>query len=113
MAKTGLGLGKGLSALMSDAEKEVGTVDTFVSTETKTVGDTMLSVSKLQPNPHQPRTEFDQEALEELSNSIREHGIIQPVLVEKIDENTYYIIAGERRTRAAKLAGLTEIPVRV
>lgn len=112
MAKTGLGLGKGLGALLSEAEHETGNNASVVNV-VQNGGDTLLDITKLQPNPHQPRTEFDQDALEELANSIREHGVIQPVLVEKVDENVYYIIAGERRTRAARLAGLKEIPVRV
>lgn len=112
MAKTGLGLGKGLGALLSEAEHETGNDISAVSV-VQNGGDTLLDITKLKPNPHQPRTEFDQDALEELANSIREHGVIQPVLVEKVDDNIYYIIAGERRTRAAKLAGLKEIPVRI
>ncbi len=111
MAKASFGLGKGLEALMSDAEKEV-------SNEVKTAaevvsGELEVDVDKLLPNPHQPRTEFDKEALQELADSIKENGVIQPVLVEKADGDNYYIIAGERRTRAAKLAGLKKIPVRV
>lgn len=114
MAKQSFGLGKGIGALMSEAEKEVGneTAATTAATGT-TSGEMEIDVDKLLPNPHQPRTEFDKDALQELADSIKEHGVIQPVLVEKADGDNYYIIAGERRTRAAKLAGLTKIPVRV
>mgnify|MGYP003497987255 FL=1 len=114
MAKAGLGgLGKGLGALLSEASLD----ETDVVSDSKEVsgngGDFLLDLDKLQPNPHQPRTEFDPEALQELADSIKEHGIIQPPLVEEAGNGMYYIIAGERRTRAARLAGLTQIPVRV
>ncbi len=114
MAKQSFGLGKGIGALMSEAEKEVGNENTAATAATGTTsGEIEIDVDKLLPNPHQPRTEFDKDALQELADSIKEHGVIQPVLVEKADGDNYYIIAGERRTRAAKLAGLTKIPVRV
>ena len=114
MAKQSFGLGKGIGALMSEAEKEVGNENTAATAANGTVsGEMEIDVDKLLPNPHQPRTEFDKDALQELADSIKEHGVIQPVLVEKADGDNYYIIAGERRTRAAKLAGLTKIPVRV
>ncbi len=114
MAKASFGLGKGIDALMSEAEKEVGNENTAATAANGTVsGEMEIDVDKLLPNPHQPRTEFDKDALQELADSIKEHGVIQPVLVEKADGDNYYIIAGERRTRAAKLAGLTKIPVRV
>jgi ParB family chromosome partitioning protein len=73
----------------------------------------MVRISDIIPNRFQPRLTFDEEALNELSNSIKEHGIIQPPLVEDAGNGMYDIIAGERRTRAARLAGLTQIPVRV
>lgn len=74
-------------------------------------GQLWLEVSRLVPNPFQPRREFDEEALQELSESIKEHGILQPITVEAADSGAFYIIMGERRTRAAKLAGLKEVPV--
>ncbi|MBQ0051560.1 MAG: ParB/RepB/Spo0J family partition protein [Treponema sp.] len=74
-------------------------------------GQLWLDVEKLVPNPFQPRREFDEEALQELSESIREHGILQPITVEDAENGSFYIIMGERRTRAAKLAGLSEVPV--
>lgn len=118
MAKQ-LGLGKGLGALLdeyydeepaknaqnSSAENVSGANDAGTNS-VKTV-----AISALKPNPYQPREEFTQEALSELADSIREHGIIQPPTVEACGDGTYYIIAGERRTRAAQLAGLKEIPV--
>ena len=67
----------------------------------------------LKPNPHQPRTEFDQKALEELAESVKEHGIVEPIIIEKKDGSDFYIIAGERRTRAARLAGLAKVPVQI
>ncbi|MCR4938584.1 MAG: ParB/RepB/Spo0J family partition protein [Treponemataceae bacterium] len=111
MAKASFGLGKGLEALMSEAEKEVGK-ETKTGTEVVS-GELEIDVEKLLPNPHQPRTEFDKDALQELADSIKEHGVIQPILAEKADGGNYYIIAGERRTRAAKLAGLKKVPVRI
>ena len=115
MAKAG-GLGKGLGALLSEAAldetEDVNDVEKS-SNAGGNGGDFLLDLDKLQPNPHQPRTEFDPVALQELADSIKEHGIIQPPLVEEAGNGMYYIIAGERRTRAARLAGLTQIPVRV
>lgn len=72
-----------------------------------------IEIENINPNPDQPRHSFDQEALEELSASIRELGIIQPLSLRKMDDNTYQIIAGERRWRAAKMAGLRTVPAYV
>lgn len=74
-------------------------------------GQLWLEVSRLVPNPFQPRRDFDEEALQELAESIKEHGILQPITVEAAENGVFYIIMGERRTRAAKIAGLTEVPV--
>ena len=71
----------------------------------------MLDPRLLKPNPYQPRRHFDESSLEELSNSIRTHGLIQPVVVQKDGDGSYFIIAGERRTRASIMAGLEKIPV--
>jgi len=76
-------------------------------------GELFADVSLLVPNPHQPRKEFNEDALSDLAQSIREHGVIQPILIEDAKDGTFYIIAGERRTRASRLAGLTEVPVRL
>ena len=93
------GLGRGLSSLMGEVKKETNI--------------NKLSVSDLLPNKYQPRKLFDQENLEELANSIKEHGIIQPIIVRRsnVDKSTYEIIAGERRWLAAQKAGLHEVPV--
>ncbi|MCQ2603537.1 MAG: ParB/RepB/Spo0J family partition protein [Spirochaetia bacterium] len=92
-------LGRGLEALMKTEYSE------NVQTDMK------IDIDKIIPNPNQPRKEFDLSALEELAASIKEKGIIQPILVEKENDGRYRIIAGERRYRAAKMAGLTAIPV--
>jgi len=93
------GLGRGLDALMVDSSTEDGA---------KTVTLRLLDV---QPNPDQPRRQFDDEALAELAASIGKHGILQPLLVRPMPDGSYQIVAGERRWRAARIAGLTEVPV--
>lgn len=109
MAKTG-GLGRGLGALLD--ESDASERDQNPDTAPRGAGtELFINPSLLKPNPHQPRREFDEEALRELADSIREHGIIQPIIVEEAGDGTYFIIAGERRTRAARLAGLTAVPV--
>ena len=95
------GLGKGLGALLGDFEEE--------SQEEN--GLKKLPLHKIEPNPDQPRRDFDPEELEELAESIRTHGIIQPLTVREMPNGYYQIIAGERRWRASRLAGLEEIPV--
>lgn len=97
------GLGKGLGALLGESETQYpgsGTV-------------TVLPLHKVEPNPNQPRKDFDPEALQLLADSITAHGVIQPLTVREIEGGYYQIIAGERRWRAARLAGLEEIPVNV
>ncbi len=96
-----MGLGRGLDALI-DTGSEVHTEGSSNLNE--------IEISLIEPNPNQPRREFDQEALQELANSIRELGIIQPITLRKVDTGKYQIIAGERRWRASQLAGLTKIP---
>jgi ParB family chromosome partitioning protein len=76
----------------------------------RTGGEIILPLDKIVPNPNQPRKNFDQGALQELADSIKEHGIIEPPLVEDMGDGNYLIIAGERRIRAARMAGLTEVP---
>ena len=96
-----IGTGRGLDAL----------IDTH--SEVKTEGSSNLSeieIAQIEPNPNQPRREFDQEALHELANSIRELGIIQPITLRSVKGGKYQIIAGERRWRASQLAGLSKIP---
>ena len=89
-------------------------LDALISTDTvKTGGSSSISeiaISKIKANPNQPRREFDAEALQELADSIKEIGIIQPITLRKMDDDTYQIIAGERRFRASQLAGLTTVP---
>lgn len=97
------GLGKGLSALIEDDLEEK-----IIEQNTKDI--THIDISKIEPNSEQPRKCFNEDALYELADSIKQYGIIQPLIVIKKDEY-YEIIAGERRWRAAKIAGLKEIPV--
>lgn len=93
-------LGRGLGSLMGEAQSETGFNQP----------DTEMSIEDIVPNPNQPRTHFNESALEELSESIRENGVLQPLLVRKHDSK-YEIIAGERRYQASKIAGLTKVPV--
>ncbi len=93
------GLGRGLDALFSEALS--GSKDSVQ----------MIPVTSIVPNPRQPRTQFKEEELTELSESIKEHGVIQPLIVREQEEGRYILIAGERRLRAAQLAGLSSVPV--
>ena len=103
-------LGRGLSALLEDDKTDVtGSAD--ASQLSKTVGSIAeIEISKIEANPFQPRTKFEEEALQELSQSIKELGIIQPVTVRKLGYDKYQLISGERRFMASQLAGLTQIP---
>ncbi|MFQ3547114.1 MAG: ParB/RepB/Spo0J family partition protein [Termitinemataceae bacterium] len=98
------GLGKGLDALLAGTEAD----------ETRpaqgTQGEVWIALEKLKANPNQPRKNFDEQSLLELAASIREHGIIQPIIVEALPDGSYQIVAGERRSRAARMAGLREVP---
>ncbi len=94
------GLGRGLDALIDTTHVEPSGGSSINEVE----------LSKIVANPNQPRRNFDQEALDELADSIREHGVISPITLRKNDDGTYMIIAGERRFRAAKIAGLNTIP---
>jgi ParB family transcriptional regulator, chromosome partitioning protein len=98
------GLGKGLSSIIPTAERPEG--DDGASTAV--LAD--IAVASITPNPHQPRVHFDEESLSELTASVAEMGVLQPVLIRPLDDNTYELIAGERRWRAAQRAGLTTIP---
>ena len=93
------GLGKGLDALMGDA-----------ALQSQEAGSVLLPISQVEPGLNQPRKRFDDEALADLAASIEEHGIIQPLTVRRLSTGYYQIIAGERRWRAAKLAGRKEVP---
>jgi ParB family chromosome partitioning protein len=98
-------LGRGLGALIDDAKYEKKPVEEAVSTSAIAE----IDIEKITENPFQPRTEFEEIALLELSESIKELGIIQPITVRKISEGKFQLISGERRLRASKLAGLTKI----
>ncbi|HEX2920229.1 MAG TPA: ParB/RepB/Spo0J family partition protein [Bacteroidales bacterium] len=98
-------LGRGLGALIEGVEKEV--------LEKKVEANLNISVDSIEANPFQPRTNFDGQALEDLSISIKKLGIVQPLTVREVSPGRYQLIAGERRLRAAKLAGLTQVPAYV
>ena len=109
------GLGKGLDSLiptnvMMESEVKHATVSTASSPEEEKDGTLMVKLSKVEPNREQPRKNFDEDALQELAESLKQFGMLQPILVQ--NRGDYYeIIAGERRWRAAKIAGLKEVPV--
>lgn len=113
------GLGMGLDALFENrapikepqkSEEINGREDT--GNDLKSVGDSIvyININDIKPNENQPRKHFDEDKIKELSASIMEHGIIQPLVLRKIDENRYEIVAGERRWRAARVAGLEKVP---
>lgn len=108
-------LGKGLSALLNDSvsvlpnKNEIGT-----STDVNAMGSVNeIKIAEIEVNPFQPRTDFDQDALAELADSIKLQGLIQPITVRKVNAHKFQLISGERRLRASKLAGLTQIPAYV
>lgn len=102
------GLGRGLSSLIPP--KKIITAE--IKRELRAGGQFLdLPVQKIKPNPKQPREDFGYQELEDLINSIREHGILQPLIVSKVDEDGYELIAGERRLRAAKILNLKTVPV--
>ncbi|MBC8054309.1 MAG: ParB/RepB/Spo0J family partition protein [Sphingobacteriaceae bacterium] len=111
------GLGRGLSALLDDTEAVQSKPQNANANEQQPVSSlgsiSHVKISEVEVNPFQPRTEFDQEALQELSESIKLQGLIQPITVRRAGANSYQLISGERRLRASKLAGLTEIPAYV
>ena len=100
-------LGKGLSALLENTKTDITSNADHQKSEV--VGSiSRIEISSISPNPFQPRLDFDKEPLLELANSIKEHGIIQPITVRKIGRNEFQIISGERRYQASKLAGIDE-----
>ena len=102
-------LGRGLSALLKDPENNIQSVND--KNADKVVGNIIeLDLDAIEINPFQPRSNFNEESLQELAKSIRELGVIQPITVRKTDFNKYQLISGERRLRASKIAGLTTIP---
>ena len=98
------GLGRGLGALIEGSKTETAPAAVALNN----IAD--IPVDQIETNPFQPRTHFDKEALEELAESIRVQGIIQPITIRQLDNNTYQLISGDRRFQASKLAGLTSIP---
>ena len=104
------GLGRGLSALFSDTEEAYENASTDLEEAQVNAGTAEIAIEDIFPNPHQPRKSFDENAMNDLANSIREHGIISPIVVNKSEDGKYMIIAGERRYRAAVKAGLTKVP---
>jgi ParB family chromosome partitioning protein len=107
------GLGRGLRALLDDSDLPENDRQQL-SKESASLGSiSSVKISQVQVNPFQPRTDFDPEALHELAESIKLQGLIQPITVRQSGQNSYQLISGERRLRAARLAGLTEIPAYV
>ncbi len=109
-------LGRGLSALLSDSEDERSEVDITspaAATPTRTSNLDEIPVTEIETNPFQPRQYFDKEALNELAESIKVHGIIQPITVRKLADHQYQLISGERRFQASKIAGLESLPAYV
>lgn len=98
MAKAKGGLGKGLEALFVDNNTDAASIST-------------LAISEIEPNQEQPRKQFDAAPLAELADSIREYGVLQPIVVRPMPDGSYQLVAGERRWRAARMAGLSDVPV--
>jgi ParB family transcriptional regulator, chromosome partitioning protein len=105
-------LGRGLSALLEGNDTTERTRDKQTETKAQSQAGTVINIAldHIEVNPFQPRTSFEEESLKELSDSIRVHGVIQPVTVRALENNKYQLIAGERRLRASKLAGKNEVP---
>ena len=102
-------LGRGLSALLKDPENDIKSVND--KNADKVVGNIIeLEIDAIEINPFQPRSNFNEESLQELATSIRELGVIQPITVRKLEFNKYQLISGERRLRASKIAGLNVVP---
>lgn len=110
MDKNKIGLGKGLSAILGEIEEETTQVSALIEKK-ETSGITFLPLEQLQAGKFQPRRIFTQDMLDDLISSIKTKGVLQPLLVRQIGNNRFEIIAGERRWRASKAAGLTEVPV--
>lgn len=102
-------LGRGLSALLQDPTNDINSVND--KNADQVIGNVIdLELDRIEVNPFQPRTQFNDEALKQLASSIKELGIIQPITVRKMDYNQYQLVSGERRYRAAKLIGLSAVP---
>jgi ParB family chromosome partitioning protein len=108
------GLGKGIGALMPDVNFEKDSKGNLLAEDrTEKSFNSKILIDKITTNPYQPRIEFDELALDELIESIKEHGVIQPITVTKLSDGTFQLVSGERRLRASKKAGLKEIPAYV
>jgi ParB family chromosome partitioning protein len=103
-------LGRGLKSLLSDTPQTEQLAEARPVAQQQTSGMSEILLAEIETNPFQPRHHFDQEALKELADSIKVHGIIQPITVRRLTQNRYQLIAGERRFQAAKLAGLKSVP---
>ena len=102
-------LGRGLEQLFSNERIDFDNFEQDIITNTKTTDITEIKLSEIRSNPYQPRKTFDEKALNELAESIKEHGVVQPVIVKKSIKG-YELIAGERRTKASRIAGKETIP---
>ena len=109
-AKKNTGLGKGLGALLAEPSSIVHKInsESVIPNKTSLIGE--IYISQIEVNPYQPRSNFNEEALDDLAQSIQVQGIIQPITVRKLSENKYQLISGERRLQASKKAGLDQIP---
>lgn len=103
-------LGRGLSALLENADTDITSKQDSTTNQALAGGIAFLPIASIEANPFQPRTDFENEALQDLAASIKEQGIIQPVTVRKLGYDKFQLISGERRFRASQLAGLLEIP---
>jgi ParB family transcriptional regulator, chromosome partitioning protein len=114
MSKKKEALGKGIRALLSDIDDNTDILKISATDEDSIINTVpKIRLDQIEVNPFQPRADFNKEALEELSASIKIHGVIQPITVRKISDRKYQLISGERRLRASKMAGLEEIPAYV
>lgn len=109
MSQNRKALGKGLEQLFSSEQLDFETFEKEIVNTTPESEVKMISISEIRSNPYQPRIHFDEEALQELADSIKEHGVFEPIIVKKSIKG-YELVAGERRTKASKLAGLDKIP---
>jgi len=110
MANKKEALGKGIRALLQDIDSDVPATKVKSTIPLLEKGVDEVDLNKIEVNPFQPRADFDEKALNDLANSIKVHGVVQPITVRKLKNGNYQLIAGERRTRASRLAGLTRIP---
>jgi ParB family chromosome partitioning protein len=110
MAKQKAELGKGIRALLQTIDDDAEELMTPAMTGAKANSISMVDLTQIEVNPFQPRVDFDEDKLSDLSQSIAVHGLIQPITVRRLENNKYQLISGERRLRASKMAGLTEVP---